>query len=126
MSCSLSSRSTWAALCVGLLLALVPLISSCQTPSSGKAGPEPKALPIFRLGTPQVSERTAHDLASRLFGVDAQGEKHEDIWRAQSGDLRVDVCAVSGGVWAADRSRMWKPDSKPVLPDESKTLALAQ
>ncbi len=111
---------------VVLSSAVLALGLACASTKQGARELEPRELPVFRLGPARVDGRSAETLAQKLFNASASAEKSAKGFRAESQGFRVDVCAVSGGVWAADRSRLWKPDQRPQLPSEQEALKLAQ
>jgi hypothetical protein len=92
------------------------------TPLAAQA--EPTALPIYKLGPPIVPK--AGEVLLSLF-PDAKGlVVSKDGTKAEAGALLVEVDPASGGVWAADRARLWNPALDPKLPTASQAEAVAQ
>jgi hypothetical protein len=86
---------------------------------------ESDALPIFRLSRPEVDAFTVGDHARRAMRLDEfDTSETESAMRARSGSMTVDVHKASGGIWAADRSRLWRTSEKYVSPDEAQTTEL--
>src|SRR5881227_911722 len=84
-------------------------------------------LPIYRLQSEGTDVGRLVDLASRIFGIDQDFTLSEnDSNRVlRSGQRVLEVAMASGGIWAADEERLWKPWSRPDLPDKTDALARA-
>src|SRR5262245_52691316 len=88
--------------------------------------PAPESLPICRLATPQVDEKALQLLAKQAFGIEANVTRvGNDRLRLVADNLVVELYTVSGGIWAADRKRLWNPDLSPDLPDANNARTLA-
>ena len=88
--------------------------------------PSPVSLPIFRLEPPKLDEKALQLLAKQAFGIEAKVTPvGKDRLRLVAGNWIVELYTVSGGIWAADRERLWNPDLSPDLPDADKARTLA-
>ena len=83
-------------------------------------------LPVFPL---RPDERSADDLerlAGVLFGAgDLEIAQSDDGLAARSGSIVLELDRFSGGIRAADESRLWNPDLKPALVPENAAYELA-
>jgi hypothetical protein len=92
----------------------------------GVASNDPKTLPVFRLSPPAVSLLDLAEYGHRIFGLSGyETQRSSGRLSLRSGDQLVELHLASGGVWAADRSRLWRTDAAPDLPDARNVRALA-
>ena len=117
------ARTAWlAAGAAGLALALST--SGCRTARPAPVT-EPETLPVYRLAVPVVNEPRAADLARRIFGAEGETRRSRAGFSSRAGDDFVELCAVSGGVWAADEAQLWNLQVMPRLPGPAEAVGIA-
>jgi hypothetical protein len=86
----------------------------------------PIRLPVFQLRPDERSAEDLERLAGALFGVgDLEIVQSEDGLVGRSGPIVLELDRLSGGIRAADESRLWNPELKPALVSESSAYELA-
>jgi hypothetical protein len=85
------------------------------------------SLSIYRLKVESVDVARLIDLGKRIFEFEQPYELSErgTSHVLRSGQLAVELDSASGGIWAADEARLWKPSMQPKLLDETGALARA-
>ncbi len=79
----------------------------------------PKSLPIFRVSAPQVNLTRLYEVAGALFGVDEFSARERGTRQILESGLKVvETNTNSGGLWAADKERLWRPQIRPELPSD--------
>jgi len=73
---------------------------------------------IFRLEPQDTSVERLRSLGEKLFGLgqDHRLDKSADALTLRNGHRSVELARLSGGVWAADESQLWRPSVRAELP----------
>lgn len=84
-------------------------------------------LPIYRVTAGPADTQTLLDQAERIFQIADGFRLGEVSGRSilERGDHVVELELASGGVWAADRARLFNPEVRPALPEQSEATELA-
>jgi hypothetical protein len=84
-------------------------------------GDMPKRLPIFRVSAPKVGVQRLSEVYAALFGM-KEFTIRESASRLilQSDSKVVETNLNSGGLWAADKSQLWRPELTPNLVRDEK------
>jgi Family of unknown function (DUF6345) len=86
----------------------------------------PARLPVFPLAPTAADGAILERLAARLFNTESVTiEELEDRIVARSGSVLLEQDRISGGIWAADKDRLWKPDAKPALVADDRAYEVA-
>ena len=84
-------------------------------------------LPVYRLTPAPADTAALLDHAERIFGITDGFKLGEAGGRItlERGDHVVEVESASGGIWAADRARLFNPAARPKLPEPEAAAELA-
>jgi hypothetical protein len=82
-------------------------------------------LPIYRVRPEDSGAPRLIDLSRRILGIgdDFQLSRRGTSRILRSGDRVIEIAGESGGVWAADESKLWKPSLRPKLVTEEEAVA---
>src|SRR5258707_14753950 len=87
---------------------------------------DPKTLPVFKVSSTLADLQSLAGRGERIFGLtDYETQRVDDRLSLRSGHPLVEQHLASGGIWAADRSRLWNTNVSPTLPTRESVRELA-
>lgn len=90
------------------------------------ASRDAKTLPVFKVSSVPADLQSLADHGDRIFGLtEYETQRVDDRLSLRSGHHLVEQQLASGGIWAADRSRLWNTNVSPKLPARESVRNLA-
>lgn len=87
----------------------------------------PERLPIFRVSAPRVGVQRLSEVYAALFGMrDFTIRNAGSRLILQANSKVVETNQNSGGLWAADKTQLWRPELTPNLPSEKEARERAE
>ena len=83
-------------------------------------------LPVFRLLRGKADLDRLISIGRAAFEITEFELADRVPWTTlRSGPHRVELCTLSGGLWAANEAELWNPELQPSLPDEAEAREIA-
>ncbi len=88
----------------------------------------PDKLPIYRLEPSDTSTARLLDVGKSLFNLkqDFKISETGSSRALRDGQYVVEIYPASGGIWAADETRLWQTSQRPELPEETEAIVIAE